>query len=429
MIQFTYMLNSRKIKKIQAREILDSRGNPTLEVKVILKNGIIGKASVPSGASTGSHEALELRDNDKKRFSGKGVLKAIKNVNTAIDYLLKGVEVTRQQDIDKLMIKLDDTPNKKDLGANAILGVSLACARAGALSMGLPLYKYLRQIYNIHYRNFYLPIPMMNVFNGGKHADTNLDLQEFMIVPIGPKKFKEKVRAGSEIFHALGEVLWDRGYDTDVGNEGGYAPDIGKTVDAMNFILLAIKKVGYKAKREQIGLAIDVAASELYNSKKKKYILKTDHKSLSAFKLINLYKLWVKKYPIISIEDGLAQDAWADWKISTKALSDKIMLVGDDLFVTNVQRLKKGIEQKIANAILIKPNQIGTLTETIAAIYLAKMNNYKVVISHRSGETADTFIADLAVAVNAEFIKAGSLSRSERVEKYNRLMEIEEELK
>jgi enolase len=422
------MLNSRKIKKIIAREILDSRGNPTLEVKVILKNGIIGKASVPSGASTGIHEALELRDNNKMRYGGKGVLKAVKNVNTAIDYLLKGLDVFRQQDTDKLMIKLDDTPNKKDLGANAMLGVSLACARAGALCSDLPLYKYLRQVYNIHYKNFTLPIPMMNVFNGGKHADTNLDLQEFMIVPIEPKKFKEKVRAGSEIFHALGEVLLRGDYDTDVGNEGGYAPDIGKTIDAIKLILLAVKRAGYKAKRDKIGLAIDVAASELYNSKKKKYILKTDHKSLSARKLINLYKLWVKKYPIISIEDGLAQDAWSDWKIITKELGGKIMLVGDDLFVTNTKRLQKGIEMGVANTILIKPNQIGTLTETIAAIYLAKTNNYKVVISHRSGETTDTFIADLAVAVNAEFIKTGSLSRSERIEKYNRLMEIEEEL-
>jgi len=423
------MLNSRKIKKIHALEILDSRGNPTLEVKVLLKNGIIGQASVPSGASTGSHEAWELRDNNKKRYEGKGVLKAVKNVNTAIDYLLKGLDVTEQQDIDKLMIKLDDTPNKKDLGANAILGVSLACAQAGALAVGKPLYSYLRDVYNIHYKNFRLPIPMMNVFNGGKHADTNLDLQEFMIVPVGPIKFKEKVRAGSEIFHALGEVLWDQGYDTDVGNEGGYAPDIGKTVDAINFILQAIKKAGYKVKRDQIGLAIDVAASELYNSKKKKYILTTDHKSLSARQLINLYKLWVKKYPIISIEDGLAQDAWTDWRTLTSQLGEKIMLVGDDLFVTNTDRLRKGIEQKVANAILIKPNQIGTLTETIAAIYLAKMSNYKVIISHRSGETCDSFISDLAVAVNAEFIKAGSLSRGERLAKYNRLLEIEEELK
>ena len=425
MIQFTYMLNSRKIKKIQAREILDSRGNPTLEVKVILKNGIIGKASVPSGASTGSHEALELRDNDKKRFSGKGVLKAIKNVNTAIDYLLKGVEVTRQQDIDKLMIKLDDTPNKKDLGANAILGVSLACARAGALSMGLPLYKYLRQIYNIHYRNFYLPIPMMNVLNGGKHAAWCLDLQEVMIVP-KLKTMAKRVQAGSEIFQALAEILKQKGFKTTVGDEGGYAVPLKKNEQAFDLLLLAIKKAKYKVHKE-IGLAIDAAASEFYSQKEKKY--RINNKILTARKLVSLYDKWLKKYKLLSIEDGLAEDDWQNWKILTKKLGGKCLLIGDDLFVTNVQRLKKGIEQKVANAILIKPNQIGTLTETIAAIYLAKMNNYKVVISHRSGETADTFIADLAVAVNAEFIKAGSLSRSERVEKYNRLMEIEEELK
>jgi len=423
------MFNNKKIKKITAREILDSRGNPTLEVKVLLSSGIIGKASVPSGASTGSHEAVELRDNDKRRYGGKGVLKAVKNVNDPINYLLKGLDVTRQQDIDRLMIKLDNTPNKREIGANASLGVSLACARAGALSLGMPLYKYLRKIYNVHYQNFKMPIPLMNVFNGGKHADTNLDLQEFMIIPISPKKIKEKVRAGAEIFHALGEVLFAKGYDTDVGNEGGYAPDIGKTTDAISFILEAIRKAGYKAGRDKIAIGIDVAATEIYNKKTKRYIFNTDKKKLNTQQLINLYQDWYKKYPLFSLEDGLAEDDWSGWKKLTAKLGSKCLLIGDDLFVTDVKRLQKGIDEQVANAILVKPNQIGTLTETMAAIYTAKINNYKVIISHRSGETADTFIADLAVAVNADYIKAGSLSRSERVEKYNRLMEIEEELK
>jgi len=418
------MLNSRKIKKITAREILDSRGNPTIEVKVLLKNGIVAKASVPSGASTGTHEALELRDNNKKRYGGKGVLKAVKNVNSAIDYLLKGLDIFRQQDIDKLMIKLDDTANKKDLGANAMLGVSLACARAGALSMGMPLYKYLRHVYNIHYKNFILPIPMMNVLNGGKHASWCLDLQEVMIVP-RLKTMAKRVQAGSEIFFALADILKSKGLKTTVGDEGGYAVNLKKNEEAFKLLLAAIKKAKYKPNHD-VSLAIDTAASEFYNPKKKVY--KLDNKNLKAKKLIALYQKWQKKYKIYFIEDGLAEDDWANWQLLTKKLGEKCLLVGDDLFVTNTDRLRKGIEQKVANAILIKPNQIGTLTETIAAIYLAKTNNYKVVISHRSGETADTFIADLAVAVNAEYIKTGSLSRSERVEKYNRLMEIEEEL-
>jgi len=422
------MFKSTKIKKIKALEILDSRGDPTIQVTVLLKSGIWAKAAVPSGASTGSHEALEMRDGNKKRYFGKGVLKAVANVNSDIAYLLKGVEVTSQQDIDKLMIKLDNTPNKKSLGANAILGVSLACARAGSLASGMPLYKYLRRVYNIHYKNYKLPVPLLNIFNGGKHADTNLDLQEFMVVPLGPKKFREKLRAGSEIFHALGKVLWDKGYDTDVGNEGGYAPDIGKTVDAINLILMAIKKAGYKASRKEIALAIDAAASEIYDPKKKRYIFKTDRKKLSNGQLINLYKAWFKKYPLISLEDGLAEDEWQSWQKLTKQLGSKGMVIGDDLFATNTERLKKGIAMQAANAILIKPNQIGTLTETLATIYLARTNNYKIIISHRSGETCDSFIADLAVAVNAEFIKAGAPSRGERLAKYNRLLEIEAEL-
>lgn len=419
------MLNSRKIKKITAREILDSRGNPTIEVKVLLKNGIIGTASVPSGASTGSHEALELRDNNKNRYGGKGVLKAVKNVNTSIDYLLKGLDVAKQQDIDRLMIKLDDTPNKKDLGANAILGVSLACARTGALSFGLPLYKYLRQIYNIHYKSFNLPIPMMNVLNGGKHADWSLDLQEVMIIP-KLKTMAKRVQAGSEIFHNLGAILKQKGFKTMVGDEGGYAVPLPKNEQAFDLLLMAIKKAKYKAHKE-VGIGMDAASSEFYSAQKKIY--KINGKKLSAKKLIALYEKWIKKYHLLSIEDGLAEDDWVNWRIFTKKLGEKCILIGDDLFVTNTERLRKGIEQKVGNAILIKLNQIGTLTETIAAIYLAKMNNYKVIISHRSGETADTFIADLAVAVNAEFIKSGSLSRSERITKYNRLMEIEEESK
>ncbi|MFA5188060.1 MAG: phosphopyruvate hydratase [Patescibacteria group bacterium] len=418
------MLNSRKIKKIHALEILDSRGNPTLSIKVELSNGIVGKASVPSGASTGSHEAWELRDNNKKRYQGKGVLRAVKNVNEAIDYLLRGIEITKQQDIDKLMIKLDDSKNKKDLGANAILGVSLACARAGALSSGQPLYAYLRDIYNVHYKNYLLPIPMMNVLNGGAHADWALDLQEIMIVP----KFKtmaKRVQAGSEIFQALGGILKQNGFKTMVGDEGGYAVNLPKNEKAFDFLLAAIKKAKYRAHKD-IGLAIDAAATGFYLPQKKVY--KINGRKLMARKLISLYEKWKKKYKLISIEDGLAEDDWQNWKILTKKLGEKCMLVGDDLFVTNTDRLRKGIEQKVANAILIKPNQIGTLTETVAAIYLAKMNNYKVIISNRSGETCDSFIADLAVAVNAEYIKAGSLSRSERLAKYNRLMEIEEEL-
>jgi enolase len=419
------MFVSKKIKKITAREILDSRGNPTLEVKVLLNSGIAGKASVPSGASTGSHEALELRDNDKRRYSGKGVLKAVKNVNDPVNYLLKGLDVTRQQDIDRLMIKLDNTSNKKEIGANASLGVSLACARTGALVTGMPLYKYLRKVYNVHYLNYMMPIPLMNVLNGGKHAGWATDIQEFMIVPLG-KTMAKRVQQGSDVFHKLAEVLKSRGFGTLVGDEGGYAPVFKNNEDALKTLILAIKKSGFQLNKD-IGLAIDAASSEFYNPRKKIY--KFDKKSLSAAKLINLYSTWQKKYKLVSLEDGLAEDDWSNWKKFTEKLGTKCLLIGDDLFVTDSKRLQKGINENVANAILIKPNQIGTLTETIAAVYLAKQNGYKVIISHRSGETADTFIADLAVAVNADYIKTGSLSRSERVEKYNRLMEIEMELK
>jgi enolase len=418
------MLNPRKIKNIKAREILDSRGNPTVEVKVYLKNGLCTKASVPSGASTGKHEALELRDKNKKRYLGKGVLKAVKNVNNEINYLLKNLDVSKQQDIDKLMIKLDDTDNKSKLGANAILGVSLACARAGAKSMALPLYRYLRRTYKIHYKSYKMPLPMMNILNGGKHANWALDIQEAMIVPKASKMSK-RVQMGSEVFHNLGELLKKKKMNTFVGDEGGYAVNLKKNEEAFKLILAAIKKAGYKPYKN-IDLAIDAAASEFFNKSKKQY--KINGKQLKSGKLIDLYKEWVKKYKLALIEDGFAEDDWDNWQVLTKKLGEKCILIGDDLFVTNTKRLQKGIDMNVANAILIKLNQIGSLTETIATIYLAKMNGYKVIISHRSGETCDNFIADLAVAVNADYIKTGSLSRSERVSKYNRLMEIEEEL-
>ncbi|MFH1173328.1 MAG: phosphopyruvate hydratase [bacterium] len=416
-----------KIKKIKAREILDSRGNPTVETVVILDNGLIGMAAVPSGASTGKHEALELRDGGK-RYNGLGVLKAVNNVNVKINKLLVGQEVSQQQQLDQAMIKLDGTANKSQLGANAILSVSLACAQAAALANHEPLYKYIRRSYGFKLKGYHLPQPMFNVFNGGKHADTNLDFQEFMILPLKPASFKEKVRVGSEIFHQLGKVLIKKGLDTDLGNEGGYAPNIGQSRWAIKLILEAIKEAGYKAGQD-VALGLDVAASELYDTKKKKYYLKTDRKKLDGLGLIRLYEKWLRDYPIISIEDGLAEDDWLNWQVLTKILGQKIRLVGDDLFVTNVKRFKEGIDRDVANTILIKLNQIGTLSETIDCIKLAQKNKYDIIISHRSGETTDTAIADLAVAVNAEYIKAGSLARGERVAKYNRLMALEEELK
>lgn len=415
-----------KIKSIKALEILDSRGNPTLKVTVTLNNGVKGSASVPSGASTGVHEALELRDGDKNRYAGKGVLKAVENVNQAIAPRLKGKNPNKQQKIDQLMLQLDGTKNKSKLGANAILGVSLAVAHAAANNTGLPLYKHLRRIFPLKYKTYELPRPTMNILNGGAHADWSLDIQEFMIVPL-QKTLAERVRCGAEIFQVLGQILKTKGYPALKGDEGGYAPKLKGNEEAFQYIMTAIKRAGYLAGK-QVKLAIDAAASEFYDSKKKQYELKADQKSLSAQELIELEKSWLEKYPIISIEDGLAQDDWDNWVKLTKQLGKKISLVGDDLFVTNVERLKKGIELRVANAILIKLNQIGSLTETIAAIQLAQKHGYKISISHRSGETADTTIADLAVAVNAEFIKTGSLSRSERVEKYNRLLEIEAEL-
>jgi len=416
-----------KIREVKAREILDSRGNPTVEVKVRLASGVWARAKVPSGASTGVHEALELRDGDKKRYLGKGVLKAVANVNKRIAPVMRGVDVRRQQDIDHAMIELDGSNNKNKLGANAILGVSLACARAGAAETRQPLYKYINSVYRLHKIKPKLPVPTMNILNGGAHANWSLDIQEFMIVPM-VRSFKEKVRAGSEIFHQLGIILKKKGYVTSVGDEGGFAPYLGKNSKAFDLIIEAIRAAKYKPGKE-VGIAIDAAASEFYDNNTKRYNLKVEKKKLTADQMTKLYEQWLKKYPLISIEDGLDEDDWGNWVEQTKALGKKCLLVGDDLFVTNALRLKKGIDMKVANAILIKVNQIGSLTETIDTIMLAKANGYKVIISHRSGETADTFIADLAVAVGADFIKTGSLSRSERVEKYNRLMEIEEELK
>lgn len=412
-----------KIKQIIAREILDSRGNPTVEAKVVLENGLSAVAKVPSGASTGTHEALELRDGGK-RYGGKGVLKAVKNVNTIIAKAVCGMEVTKIQDIDAKMIALDNTKNKSALGANAILSVSMAAARAGALATGLPLYKYIRQSYQINEKDFRLPIPTMNILNGGRHADNNLSIQEFMIIP-RHKLLRERVRMGSQIFHALAGLLSQKGYAVSVGDEGGFAPELLNNERALQLIIEAIKLAGWEPGK-QVFLGLDLAASEFYNHHK--YYFLNKKQAWSADKMIANLANWVKKYPLISIEDGLSEDDWENWKQLTKELGSKVVLVGDDLFVTSAARLSRGIKEGVANAILIKLNQIGTLSETIVAINLAKKYNYQISVSHRSGETADTFIADLAVAVNSEFIKTGSLSRSERVEKYNRLMEIELEL-
>jgi len=416
-----------KIQKIVAREILDSRGNPTIETKVILDDYVYATAAVPSGASTGKYEALEIRDNDLKRYRGMGVLRAVENVNTNIAQALKGVEATDQKKIDQIMLDLDSTENKTNLGANAILSVSLACARVISVASGIPLYAYLRKVYDIPAKDVKMPIPMFNIFNGGKHADTNLDFQEFMIVPHGIKSFKEQVRAGSEIFHTLGKILRQRDLDTDVGNEGGYAPNISSTIQAIEMIIGAIMDAGYKPDA-QVSLATDVGSSVLFDENKLKYIFKLDNAAFTNNDLIGLYQDWLSKYPFISIEDGLAEDDWQGWQRITGELGDELMLVGDDLFTTNIKRLERGIREKAANAILIKPNQVGTLTETMACVRLAQENKFKIVVSHRSGETCDDFISDLAVAINAEYIKAGSLSRGERLAKYNRLLAIEAEV-
>ena len=415
-----------KIQKIKAREILDSRGNPTVEVDVILQDGTLGRAQVPSGASTGENEALELRDGDKSRYLGKGVLKAVSNVNNIIAKKLKGMDASEQQKIDELMIQLDGTDNKSNLGANAILGVSLAVCCASANFYKMPLYKYIRKVYGIKEKDYVLPVPLMNVLNGGKHADNNVDLQEFMIVPAGAKSFAEALRYGAEVFHSLKAVLKTKGYVTSVGDEGGFAPNLSSNTEALDLLIEAIKKAGYEPGKD-VYIALDPAASEFYNDV---YVLlgEKENKEKTSEQMVEFYKTLVNKYPIVSIEDGLAEDDWDGWKLLTKELGQKIQLVGDDIFVTNPKIFKKGIEEKIANAILIKLNQIGTLTETVETVKIAYQNKYKAIISHRSGETENTFIADLSVALNTGQIKTGSASRTDRICKYNQLLRIEEEL-
>lgn len=416
-----------KIEKVVGAEILDSRGNPTVRVTITLNNGISASASVPSGASTGSHEALELRDNDPARYGGKGVLTAIKNVNGPLARAIHGLDVRRQRKIDAALIKADGTTNKSTLGANAILGVSLACAHASATTMKMPLYRSLRTVYSLPQRTFRLPYATMNILNGGRHADTGLSIQEFMIIPRA-SRFSERVRMGAEIFATLRTILKKQGYPPLVGDEGGFAPKLLDNERTIRYILTAITKSGYVPGKD-VDLGLDLASSEFIDAKTSLYALNPKKKQLTSDQMIEELNEWVGRYPLALIEDGLAEDDWDAWKKLTKKLGKKTLLVGDDLFVTNIDRLIRGIDMKVANAILIKLNQIGSLTETIDCITHAQKHHYTVIISHRSGETADTTIADLAVAVNAEYIKTGSLSRSERVEKYNRLMEIEHELK
>ncbi len=411
------------IIEVRARQILDSRGNPTVEVDVLTDEGALGRAAVPSGASTGIHEAAELRDNDKKKYVGKGVLKAVKNVNDIIAKNINGFDITAQAAIDQLMIELDGTANKSKLGANAILAVSLAVAKAAAEDANLPLYRYIG---GTNART--LPMPMMNILNGGAHADNKIDFQEFMIMPVGAPSFSEGLRWGVEIFHQLKSTLKKKGYSTNVGDEGGFAPNIQSNEEAIETVLEAIQAAGYKT-GSQIAIAMDAANSELWNAKKKKYVFhKSTGKEMSSDQLVKYWESWVKKYPIVSIEDGMAEDDWNGWKNLTTTIGDKCQLVGDDLFVTNVTRLQTGIDKKIANGLLVKVNQIGTLTETINAVTLAQHNGYNTIMSHRSGETEDTTIADLAVALNCGQIKTGSASRSDRMAKYNQLIRIEEQL-
>lgn len=412
------------IVDVIAREILDSRGNPTLEVEVLLESGAVGRAAVPSGASTGEHEAVELRDGDKNRYNGKGVLKAVDNVNEKIAEKIIDMDASRQNEIDNFLISMDGTANKSVLGANAILGVSLACAKASAETLGIPLYRYIGGV-----NAKTLPVPMMNIINGGKHADNNVDFQEFLIMPFGAANFAEALRMGAETFHSLKSVLHKKGYNTAVGDEGGFAPDLKSNEEALEVILEAIEKAGFKSGSD-IGIALDPAASEFYIKEKNAYhLFKSNPKEIiSIEKMVDYWAGWVKQYPIVSLEDGLAEDDWDGWRLLTEKLGDKIQLVGDDLFVTSTERLARGIEKGIANSILIKVNQIGTLTETLDAIEMAKKAGYTNVISHRSGETEDTTIADIAVATNAGQIKTGSLSRTDRIAKYNQLLRIEEEL-
>ncbi len=409
------------IVKTAAREILDSRGNPTVEVDIILDDGTLGRAAVPSGASTGRHEACELRDGDPKRYLGKGVTRALSNVTEIIGPKIKGMDPSEQENIDKFMIELDGTENKSNLGANAILGVSIAIARAAASTLNKPLYRYIG-----NNDDYIIPVPMMNIINGGEHADNNLDIQEFMIMPVGTDCFKDALRIGAEVFHSLKKILSARGYNTNVGDEGGFAPELKCNEEALETIMEAINKAGYEPGKDVL-LALDTAANEVY--KEGKYVLKAEadpEKSIEG--MISFYEHLISNYPIYSIEDGLAEDDWDGWKALTEKLGNRVQLVGDDLFVTNINRFKKGIELGITNSILIKLNQIGTLTETIQTIEMAKSNGFTTVISHRSGETEDTIISDVAVATNAGQIKAGSLSRTDRVCKYNQLLRIEEEL-
>ena len=412
---------STTIVDIQAREILDSRGNPTIEVDVYLESGAMGRAAVPSGASTGENEALELRDGDPKRYLGKGVLKAVENVNNIIADELEGWDAFDQVGIDRFLIQLDGTPNKSRLGANAILGVSLAVAKAVANHLGIPLYRYIGGV-----NAKVLPVPLMNILNGGKHADNNVDIQEFMIAPVNAPSFSEALRIGVEVFHSLKSVLKSKGYNTAVGDEGGFAPNLKSNVEAIEVILEAIEKSGYKAGVD-VYLALDCAASEFYQDGKYVFF-KSDKSQKTSEQMVKFYEELVKQYPIISIEDGMSEHDWEGWKMLTEALGDKVQLVGDDIFVTNIEIFSKGIESGIANSILIKLNQIGTLTETLDCIELAKKNGYTAIVSHRSGETEDTTIADLVVATNVGQIKTGSASRTDRIAKYNQLLRIEEEL-
>ena len=410
------------IAKVIGRQILDSRGNPTIEVDVITANGIVGRAAVPSGASTGIHEAVELRDGDKNIYLGKGVLKAVSNVNTLINDAIQGMDIFDQKGIDTLMIRLDNTENKSKLGANAILGVSLAVAKAAAQESGLSLYRYIGGVGAVT-----MPVPMMNILNGGSHADNLIDIQEFMVMPFGASSFSEGLRWGTEIFHHLKSVLKEKGMSTNVGDEGGFAPNLGSNEEALQYVMEAIHKAGFVA-GEDVYIALDAASSEFYNAEKKRYIFESTSEEMTSVEMVAFWKNWCSKYPIVSIEDGLAEDDWEGWKLATQELGDKVQLVGDDLFVTNTKRLTKGINEGIANSILVKVNQIGTLTETIEAVQLATKNGYSSVMSHRSGETEDSIIADLAVALNTGQIKTGSASRSDRMAKYNQLLRIEEEL-
>jgi len=409
------------ISEIFARQILDSRGNPTVEVDVLTDEGALGRAAVPSGASTGAHEAMELRDNDKKKYGGKGVLKAVKNVNDIIAPVLLGNDAADQAGIDEMMLRLDGTANKSKLGANAILAVSLAVAKAAAEEAGLPLFRYVGGT-----NAKTLPVPMMNILNGGAHADNKIDFQEFMVMPVGASGFSEGLRWGVEIFHALKSVLKKKGFSTNVGDEGGFAPNIQSNEEAIETVLTAINAAGFKA-GSQVMIAMDAANTELWDAKKKKYVFhKSSGKEMTSEQLVKYWESWVKQYPICSIEDGIAEDDWKGWAMLTEAIGSKCQLVGDDLFVTNVTRLQQGIDKNIANALLVKVNQIGTLTETINAVTLAQHNGYNTIMSHRSGETEDNTIADLAVALNCGQIKTGSASRSDRMAKYNQLIRIEE---